>query len=97
MDATALRDDDGPRFYCLSCHDELHNWRPFWCPGAGGYRTMDRPDYTIGSIVDCGRTKAHGPHAYVARCECADTNPVSARRREREARERVERQRRRAS
>jgi hypothetical protein len=79
-----LSDEDGPRFYCLSCRDETHSWRPFWCPGAGSARSMDRPDYAEGSICDCGVTRRHAPHAYVARCECYETNPVSAERRRRE-------------
>lgn len=67
---------DEPLYHCLSCLDG--GWRPFWCPGSGAFRNLERPDYAEGSIVDCGRVKRHLPHAYAARCECIDTNPIIA-------------------
>ena len=77
-------DDDGPRYFCLSCYDETSGFRTFWCQGRGKGRSLERPAYAVGSMVECGKAKDHTPHSYVARCECFETNPVSARRRERE-------------
>jgi hypothetical protein len=75
-------EDDEPRYFCLACRDEPHGWRIFWCPGSGALRTMARPDRAQGSMVECGRP-VHAPHSYAHRCECADTNPVIAKARER--------------
>lgn len=71
-----------PVFACLFCLDG--GWRPFWCLGAGEARTLDQPARADGSIVDCGRQTPHSGHQYVAPCACLATNPVIARRRERE-------------
>lgn len=79
---------DEPRFFCLSCRDESNGWRPFWCPGSGSGRTFNRPDRALGSVVDCGRQRAHGGHDYVAKCECWGRNPVVERAKERELRRR---------
>lgn len=80
-----LAESDEPRFFCLSCRDEPHGWRPFWCPGTGEARSLDRPDRSEGSVVECGKRRGHAPHQYVARCECYETNPVAAEIRRREA------------
>ena len=79
-----VSDDDGPRYFCLSCRDESSSFRPFWCPGTGDKRTLDRPARSEGSIVECGRTQPHGQHDYVARCECWQRNPVVDARRQRQ-------------
>jgi len=81
-----MADDEGPRFFCLNCHDEPAGWRPFWCPGTGSGRTFDRPDRADGSTVECGKHRAHTAHQYVHRCECYETNPVIAEHRRREVR-----------
>lgn len=73
-----VSDDDGPRYFCLSCRDESSGFRPFWCPGSGEHRTLDRPARSEGSIVDCGRSHPHWSHDYVARCECWQRNPVAS-------------------
>lgn len=78
-------ESDEPRYFCLSCRDEPHAWRLFWCPGVGESRSMYRPDRSEGSVVECGKQKGHAPHQYVARCECYETNPVSAETRRRES------------
>ena len=76
-------DEDGPRYFCPNCFDETSWWRTFWCQGRGASRSLARPEYAVGSMVECGRAKEHKPHSYVARCECYGTNPVSAGRRRR--------------
>lgn len=76
--------DDEVRYACLSCRDESSGFRPFWCPGTGEHRTLDRPARSEGSIVECGRPQAHGSHDYVARCECWLRNPVVEARRQRQ-------------
>lgn len=80
--------DDEPRYFCLACRDESSSLRVFWCPGTGPARDFARHPRADGAVVECGRVKAHSPHSYVTRCECAGTNPVAAARREREARRR---------
>lgn len=84
LPALPVSDDDGPRYFCLSCRDESSGFRPFWCPGSGEHRTLDRPARSEGSIVDCGRSHPHGSHDYVARCECWQRNPVVEARRQRQ-------------
>jgi hypothetical protein len=76
-------DAEGPRYFCLDCRDEPSAWRVCWCPGKGALRTMDRPERSEGSIVECARAGVHAPHAYVERCQCAGVNPVVARYHER--------------
>lgn len=77
------REDDEPTFHCRECHDEPNAWRPFWCPGAGKYRVMDRPARATGARRQCARPQPHEQHGYVERCECSDTNPVIAAARQR--------------
>ena len=86
--------EDEPTFHCHVCRDESAGWRPFWCPGAGKFRTFEVPAWGEGSIVDCGRRRPDDGHNYRARCECFETNPVIQARREREQRRRVEREQR---
>ena len=69
-----------PTYFCLLCHDDPYNWRPFWCPGTGRERVSveARPERSVGAIETCTRLKAHGPHDFVDKCTCRDVNPVSA-------------------
>lgn len=88
-----VSEDHEPRFFCPSCRDEANGWRPFWCPGIGSARSFNRPDRAIGSVVDCGRQRAHSGHDYVTKCECWGRNPVVERLKERELRRKVEKRR----
>ncbi len=69
--------EDEPTFHCLNCFDEPAAWRFWWCQGKGKQRDLV-PTERVSSfpICDCGRWKPHGPHTYMARCECSDTNPI---------------------
>ena len=84
-----MPDDDRTGYFCESCRDESSAWQPFWCAGHGAWRVNTRPARADGPIVECGRTRAHGPHAYVTRCACSDTNPVIADHRRRIAASRI--------
>ncbi len=76
-------DSDQPTFFCLDCHDESSAWREMFCTGASTGKQLDaRPLNFKTPVYYCGRKFAHGPHGYVERCPCYETNPVIARRRE---------------
>lgn len=73
--------DGDPRtwVYCTLCLDT--SYRNFRCDGGSG-ECGDRD--TALRIVRCARRHSHFPHSYSERCQCYDTNPVIARRRERQ-------------
>ena len=75
-----LPSDADPRTWvsCLDCLDT--SWRSYRCDGGTG-ETGDRDSHL--RRVYCGRRNWHYAHSYTVRCQCFDTNPVIARRRER--------------
>jgi hypothetical protein len=85
--------DDDPRtwVHCPDCHDESSCWREVWCIGGGAMadRESHSPHHRSTRPIlrtYCGRKMAHGPHSYVMRCGCWETNPVIAARRAAQAR-----------
>lgn len=85
--------DDDPRtwVHCPDCHDESSGWRDVWCIGGGAQadRESHSPHHRSTRPIlrtYCGRKMAHGPHSYVMRCGCWETNPVIAARRAAQAR-----------
>jgi hypothetical protein len=70
----APRDEDGPRYVCLQCHDGY--WViSMWCPGRG--TEAKRHARHEGLVTrDCGRRKPHQPHTWTEKCACVETNPV---------------------
>jgi hypothetical protein len=70
----APRDEDGPRYVCLACHDGY--WViSMWCPGRG--TDAKRHARHEGLVTrDCGRRKHHQPHTWTEKCACVETNPV---------------------
>lgn len=63
--------------HCAFCLDT--GWRPFRCDGWTGDRGTRDAEMPL---VRCGRRgPKHGPHGYVERCACVETNPVMAKRR----------------
>lgn len=82
--------DDEPTFFCLTCRDESSGWRPIWCQGGGEPKDTLSPAPKGVTTSYCGRKLKHGPHHYVERCSCYETNPVIAKRREAESIRRTE-------
>lgn len=73
-------DDRDPRthVFCRTCQDT--GWPSLRCPGISG-PDSGRDDHL--TVKLCGITSlAHAAHTYVERCECVETNPVIARRRD---------------
>lgn len=70
-----VRHEDEPTFVCRECCDGY--WREFYCQGAGQLRSTIRHARHEGiPHAGCGRRQLHGPHRFVERCHCVDTNPV---------------------
>ena len=76
-----------PTFHCPICRDEPSGWRSFACRGLGPSASVIERRY-----VPCSRTREHHAHAYVERCGCYATNPVTRAIRERMAAAQAKRQ-----
>ena len=77
-----------PTFECLDCLDEPNAWAPSWCPGSGERRVQAdaKPERSARAPIGyCGRTFDHGPHDWVHRCHCWQTNRTVKARKERQA------------
>jgi len=66
--------------HCLDCQDS--GWRLFRCTGQTGDRGLRDPELTL---LGCARRAQHQAHSYADRCQCIETNPMIARRRDIEA------------
>lgn len=74
-------DDDGPRFFCVACHDEPSGWQTVRCGGSGPHAGRALPPHEQQlDAQHCGRRDNHPSHTFVVRCTCWQRNPVVARR-----------------
>ncbi len=73
-----VSDEDGPRYYCLDCHDG--DWgAATWCPGTDNQ--PKHPRHAHAATAHCGRVGPHAAHTCVGRCHCWGRNAVVERRR----------------